>query len=203
MSETGFNVAETYLLQRWSEARELEETLASARRRYEAILDRVAEALRARYPALTWHGHYVSQLVNDELLFSNGTWPKHADWPVGFYATHVGLDALLQPDPSPPTMYLWLKPLRKLGLNHKKVSGRVIDAAKTLLPADELARVIWESDEDHPLEYALPSAHELRRFLVAGRSSEFAELLASELDPLLRLAAPLHEALASSTAKSA
>lgn len=186
-----FSEPERLLLEQWTDARLLEESMKTIRSKYKSLLDQVLEQVMKRHSALDYVKKYV---VPDCGMIAIGkdSWPKGGySWPSGFYIEQIQLESLCSPELEPPYKTVWV-----WQADSKAAEGRLRKAAERILSRKELRG--WEvySDRDGAGLWCRIEAREaLFKLLVDGESRGFVECLVTHFGSMTRFTSVVDDML--------
>src|SRR6185312_7930680 len=109
MPKEFLNEAERFLVEHWTEARLLEESMDGVRKKYKEIFDRIIEAVAEAHPELDAHHSRPTQFWCDGYIgFGRKSWPsdKYGN-PSGFWIHCVRLEVLAAEDSETPYACIW------------------------------------------------------------------------------------------------
>src|SRR5689334_20041884 len=144
MAKRGFNEAERYVIRRWAAAFELEESMASAREKYQQLCERVVEDFIEAHsdfynPRL--RVIHISGNQPGSICVSKKSWPKDGKSASGFWIENIRLEYVTDEDTPAPVLSVWVKPLKEQGDDVLEQAKRRIAAeALTKLPKELLAK---------------------------------------------------------------
>ncbi len=186
MAKATFSEAELFVLSRWSESCQLELAVQEARKKYQAVLERVKEkvlhgcegldyAVLTKWPGDGW-----------QLGFGSRQWPRTKyGSPCGYWIGNLQLEALASEEEPAPGASIWLKPAKKNGMNLAQACRKIKQKAESL-KVSRSRRSPWSfGDGDSPLSYTLPERRkDLLAMLANGDSQKLVDCLASHIDRL-------------------
>ena len=200
MAKLLFNEAEQYLLNSWSSASLLEQSMIAVRRKYSGLCDGVVAAVREKHPRLDAGGAYVTSTTDDGSIgIGRKIWGEPGSYPCGFYIGNLLLEAMLSSEEAkPPWAAIWIWPAKHIGIDRLVAKAKVLAAAPKVLATDEWSRCRRDDgDKNYIFWYDLPeSREELLKMLLDGDGQKFAACLISYFDLLARFIPVLDEVLA-------
>jgi hypothetical protein len=194
MSKELLNEAERFLLERWGEARLLEESMEGVRTKYKEVFQRVIDAVTENHPELDANKVYPTQFWGvGSVGFGRKSWPGgESSWPSGLWVENLRLEVLAADDSEPPYAYIWVPKKSKSSLDYDAARAAVKEAAKDLLTPEELKGTSSaESGEEVLLYLPAPSKDALLGALADGDGQRFVELFVSQFDMMARFVAVL------------
>lgn len=184
-----FKEPERFLLDNWSDSRQLEQTMEDVRKKYEEVLKRVQEKVKRSGERLDdlRLGKWSRADDDDDgwqLGFGRKQWPR-SNWGMcGYWLYNLDLEALTSERGPEPRASIWLKPARQRGVNVEQLGKRIKQEASRLLPKN-VQRSPEGEGADHPLVYTLPEDRKvLLGMLVQDDSQVFVDCLASHIETL-------------------
>lgn len=179
------NEAERFLLERWAEARLLEESMEGVRTKYKEVFQRIIDAVTEDHPELDASAAYPTQFWGEGSIgFGRKSWPRgESSWPSGFWLWSVRLEHLVAEEFQPPSASIWVS--KKSNLDFDAARAAVNGAAKELLTPEELKETASEPGE-HLLWLPAPSKRQLLDSLSAGDGQGFVALFVSQFDLMAR-----------------
>lgn len=182
------NEAERFLLERWGEARLLEESMETVRTKYKEVFDRILEAVTEAHPELDANATYPTQFWGPGCIgFGKKSWPGgESKWPSGFWFENVRLEKLSAEGSEEPYGYIWFSHKSKCELDFDAARMAVNKAAKDVLTADEQKNSEAADSHDVLLYLPGPSKAELLQALSDGDGQSFVEIFVSLFDMMAR-----------------
>jgi hypothetical protein len=180
------NEAERFLLERWGEARLLEESMDGVRTKYKEVFQRIISRVTETHPELDAQRSYVTQFWGSGCIgFGRKAWPgRDPNWPSGLWVWDLRLEVLTAQDSEPPSASFWVP--KKYNLDFDAARIAVDEAAKELLTAEELAGTAREESGEHLLWLPAPTKRQLLDALSDGDGQKFVELFVSQFDMMAR-----------------
>jgi hypothetical protein len=182
------NEAERFLVERWGEARLLEESMVSVRTKYKELFERIIGAVTEAHPELDANAVYPTQFWGSGYIgFGRRSWPAgETQWLSGLWLENVRLEVLAAEDSESPYSYIWFSNKSNSNLDLDTARNAVIAAAKDLLNAEEL-KTTEGADSHGVLLYlgTLPKS-ELMRAFCDGDGEGFVKLFVSQFDLMAR-----------------
>lgn len=179
------NEAERFLIQRWTEAQLLEESMDGIRTKYKELFERIIDAVKEAHPEFDACVAYPTQFWGQgHLGFGRRSWPGgETHWPSGLWVDGLRLELLAAEDSEPPYSAIWVSKKAKNNFDYDAARLAVKKASKDLLSPDELNRAVIPESEDEVLLYLpAPSKDELLGALSKGDGQGFVALFIPVLD---------------------
>jgi hypothetical protein len=194
------NDAERFLLNHWSEARMLEESMEGVRTKYKEVFQKLVEAVSEAHPELDASSVWVTQFWSrGSIVFGRRTWPvENSYWPCGFWIEPLRLENLSSDEFDPPIASVWIegKVAKKLGIDLTQARATMISGAARILSKEEFEQCgKADSDKETMLTFPMPTKRELLEMLAAGDGQRFVASLASQLNLLARFVPLMDELL--------
>lgn len=192
MAKETFNEPERFLIRHWSEARDLEESIAEARQKYQLLCEKVAETVRERHDDLDEYVE-VTRFSGPKagvIVLGKPSWPREKRFRTGFWIENLRLEYLADEDKPPPLAYLWI--------NHDHTDVTEAEAKRAILAAvpialtpAEQARITTLTGEDYLLGIEFAKKQELIDMLAGGDSSQLVDTMVEQLELLAKLSPTL------------
>ena len=203
MAEKAFNEAERYLIQNWTKARTLEESMDAVRQKYWGLASAIAEAVQAKNTALDWQLVYVHHTSGEGGIgIAKNAWPEVGGYKLGFYVANLRLELLAAEaeDENRPYACVWTKPASRIRIGMSEVNRAILAASRNVLTADERKRC--EKEEEAPVWYYLPETREqLHAMLLEGDGQRFVECIVPHFELLTRFTPTLDKILSKAGGK--
>ena len=187
-----FNELHQWVIQNWSEARRLEDTINEVRERHEAVCKRVIQAVQAEKPELNncrphpKHGH---------LSFARTEWSGDT-WPPGLWFWHISLDNLTANDGDAPCASLWLNDPKGKKFDLGQMRAKTKNAALKLMKGEEPKYDFNDTERDVLLRYDITETRqELLQMLLDDQSEKFVKCIVSQVMILTQFIPVLNEIL--------
>lgn len=176
------NEAERFLLERWGEARLLEESMDGVRTKYKEAFQRIIDAVTEAHPELDASRVYPTQFWGKGSIgFSRKSWPGGGSgWPSGLWLWSLRLEVLATEDEEPPSASIWVP--RKFNLDYDAARVVLSAAVNELLSPVEVKDTTTEGSGEHLLWLPAPSKSELLAALADGDGQGFVELFVNQFD---------------------
>jgi hypothetical protein len=203
MSNQRFNEPELYLLSKWSNARLLEESMNTARKKYSTIFDQVLDELREGNEELLPVNRSIVGSLGGVCLTKKNWKSVYERWPSGLWIDGTRLENLASEDGDPPSASVWVNPPTEIELNFKEVAYKLREEAKRVLSKEELARVKVEDGKwEATIYYHLPEPRQtLLEMLHTDEARGFMECMGGHFEVLSRFVPILDEIFQSSGRK--
>jgi len=101
-----FNEADLFLLDKWTDARLLEDGMEQLRKKYEQVVDTMLAECQSIHRELDGSKNGLRSYSGFGLWKTS--WPKWRDWQPGFYIEEIRLDNLKLPDFEAPYKNVWI-----------------------------------------------------------------------------------------------
>jgi hypothetical protein len=188
MAKQLLNEAEQFLIQRWGEARLLEESMDGVRTKYKEVFQRIIEAVTVGHPELDANASFPTQFWGSGLIgFGRKLWPAgESQWPSGLWVEGLRLEVLTAEDSDSPYGYLWFSHKSKANLDFDAAQALVNAAAKDVLSVEELKGTEIANSHGVLLYFTAPSKSELLRSLCDRDGQGFVDLFVSQFDLMAR-----------------
>lgn len=192
-----FNDAERYLIDKWADARSLEDSMEEVRKKYQEIGQRIVDSIKSAYSEFDFGEAFLTQRwANGYIAFSKRAWSGGGgNSPPGLYVDHLRLELLTSHEEDPPTVYIWVPKSAKI--DPKSVRVALEGIAKRELSSDEFQQVNF--DEPGEVSFAAPSREELRSALLKGDGQGFVDLVVKQIEGMARFIPGLDELFARTT----
>jgi hypothetical protein len=198
MSKELMNEAERFLLERWGEARLLEQSMEGVRTKYKALFERIIEAVTEGHPELDANACALTQSwTQGQIAIGRKSWPGAESntrvWlACGLWVLNVQLEVLAAEDSEPPIAMI--DGAKKSNLDFDAARVVVKQAAMELLTPEELKQTEWTESGDKNLLYLpAPSKRQLLDALSNGDGQPFVELFVSQFDMMARFVPVLNK----------
>jgi hypothetical protein len=193
-----FNEIHQWVAQKWTEARQLEESMNEVRERYETVCERVVQVVQAETPELDNCRTHPKQ--GGDISFSRKKWlTQYESWPAGLWIGNINLDILMADEPPDPYASIWLGVPKDIKFDLERARSKLQNAAPELLKGEKLK---WffsaesEREKKTCFWYELPESRSaLVKMLLESKSEEFIECIASHVMILGRFIPVLDEIL--------
>jgi len=188
MARLLMNEAERFLLEKWGEARLLEESMEDVRTKYKEVFERIINAVTEAHPELDAHRSYVTQFWGSGYIgFGRKSWPGgESNWPSGFWVNNLRLEKLATPESESPGAYIELSSKSKANLDFDAARVVLDSEAKTLLTREELSGTAVGESSKLLLWLPAPSKSKLLSSLSLDDGQKFVELFVSQFDMMAR-----------------
>jgi len=188
MPQNNFFEPELYLIQKWRQARDIEDCISEINDKCFGVLLEVVSTFKKRHPKYDFGEVYHPGRVNwstGDIAVGKSSWRMKGEWPISFWLENLGLDHLSADDKEAPLAAIWLKPIKKEHASLlPKLKRRIEEAAKQ----KKGMKFQWD-DSDWSLWFDLPEGRQdLRNKLLSGSSKEFIECLLLHLETLASFA---------------
>jgi hypothetical protein len=182
------NEAERFLVERWAEARLLEESMEGVRTKYKEVFQRIIDAVTEGHREFDANAVYPTQFWGEGYIgFGRKSWPGgESKWPSGLWVGNLRLELLAAEDSEPPYGYISYSPKSKSNLDLDTARAAIYEASKDILTTEELKDAVCEESREVLLWLPAPSKHELLGALSKGDGQGFVELFVSYFDSMAR-----------------
>jgi hypothetical protein len=187
-----FNEPDLCLLEKWTDARLLEDTMEAVRNKYKGIFDQVLEEVTKTHHELDYSKTRFS-VGYSGIAIGKAAWPKNPNgWPSGFYIEKLQLENLASPDSELPCKYIWI-------LHHdpKEVEGRLRKEAERVLTKDEFRGT--ECDSDNKGAWLLLSLEQSRTelfdLLIKNEARGFIDCMVAHFERMVKFTSVVDEIL--------
>ncbi len=198
MAKQLFNEAETYLLENWTDARLLEKSLVTMRKKYAAVLVKVLDEVKKRHPDFDCRGMEFRVLDEDNdddcdcvnIGVGKKAWPSASrrNWPSGLWICGITLGEIVAHGEGFPTASVWINPPEDSTVDLTSVGHRLEEEAKRLLPERTVTHTVDKEDGWVSIDYSLPeSRNALLELLLKGESQGFIKCLVAHFETLTKL----------------
>jgi hypothetical protein len=188
-----FNEAERFLIEKWADARQLEDSLDEVRKKYQEIGQRIVAAVAASHRELDVSAICLTQYWgNGYIGLGNQNWPDGgSNSPSGLYVDHLRLEYLTSDEEERPTAYIWVAKSAKLD---PTVARSTLEAfARSELSDEEYRSASFE--ESGEVSFSAPSKAELLSALLIGDGQSFVDLIAKQFEGMARFIPALNKLL--------
>lgn len=186
MQKPLLNEAERFLVERWAEARLLEESIDAVRTKYKEVFQRIIGAVTEAHPELDSPVAYPTQFYDSGYIgFGRKSWPNDPYGnPSGLWVGNLRLELLTAEDSDPPYACIWAS--KGSDLDFDAARGALKEAANKLLtPEESQGAEIPESGEEL-LFLAAPSKHDLLTAFCESDGQAFVGVFVSQFDLMAR-----------------
>jgi hypothetical protein len=180
-----FNEPDKFLLEKWTDARLLEDAVDEVRKKYEQVLESVVTEFQTTHRELDCS---KIGLTHGSFGLGREKWPKRNGWPTGFYIEEIRLDNLTSPDMEPPWKTVWV-----LHANPKEAESRLRKVADKVLKAEAPK---WEFQIDSKaamLFCELEPRKELFDLLLKDESKGFVERMLAHFESMVGFVSVIDE----------
>jgi hypothetical protein len=192
MEKQMFNEPEMYILEKWADAKLLEESMESMRNKYREVFDKVLERVQEQHKELDCSAmHFAAGDDGINVAVGKSTWPcRYPKWPSGLWLSRVRLDDVASEPEYPPGACIWIRPPVQSGLDLKKAANKLREAARQVLPKGALKDFeVDEGKSDASIWY--PLLPESRQELLAmvkkeDGSAEFIDCMVTHFELLAK-----------------
>ena len=178
MPELEFNDAERYLLENWQVATEVEDSMSEVRDKYQALCERISEAVRENHKELDLEIVEVLSVAkagvkSGAIILGRSSWPSEGkNWPTGFWVENLRLEVLLDQEQDPPMVGFWL--ISDDDVDVQAFGRAVKDAAKDAFSAEQLSRWhLGDNDETAFVGRVVARKEEVLTMLSKGETERF------------------------------
>jgi hypothetical protein len=190
-----FNELHQWLLQNWTAARQLEDSMNEVQDRYKTVCERVVEAVQEQKPELNnCQRHFKREGFH--IAFARREWPSQNErWPSGLWISNISLDNLMSEEGDPLYASIWLSIPKGIQVDLEKARTRIQNAAAELLKGEKL-KCFFKDEPETCLWYTSPESRQaLAQMLLDDESEKFVECIVSHVMILARFIPVLDEIL--------
>ncbi len=197
MPKRTFSEPEVYLLQNWTQARDIEVSMERIREKYNEVLEGVWETVRSTHDELDWCEIRPTQFwCRGYMGIGKREWVTKKRAKPGIYAEHLRLELFADKDAEGPYMGVWCGNPKNAATDAAGAK-RIISKAKQVMSEDEIKR--WQFGEPSDLGYVVrqdlvESGEELLKMLAEGTGQRFVDCLASYFSAFSKLVPAMDEA---------
>jgi hypothetical protein len=139
MAKELLNEAERFLVDRWAEARLLEESMEGVRTKYKELFQRIIDAVTEGHPELDANAAYPTQFWGPGYIgFGRKSWPAgETKWPSGLWVGNLRLEVLVAEDSELPYAYISFSLKSKVNLDFDAARVAINEASKEVLTPEE------------------------------------------------------------------
>ena len=201
MAKRTFNDAERYVIRRWAASYELEQSMVSAREKYQQMCERVVEDFVEIYPQFDNARVRVVHTSGNQsgtICISRKAWPRSGkSTSCGFWIENIRFEYIADEDSPPPLLSVWIQPLEEESKDVLESAKRRISAeAVSRLPKELLAKASKAfPDNGYAVGYEFIGKAELLDLLADEDSERFSKLLFQHLEMLMPLFPVLEDIL--------
>jgi hypothetical protein len=196
-----FNELHPGLLQNWTAARQLENSMNVVQEKYKTVCERVIEAVQEQQPELDNCRLHFKQ-GDGPLSFAKKKWLTQYDtWPSGLWIWNISLDELMADEADAPCAAIWLWVPKGTNLDLEEARTTIQNAGGELMK-DETLKYFYKDESEREKNkktcfwYNIPeSRQELVQMLLDDESEKFVECIASHVMILARFIPVLDEIL--------
>jgi hypothetical protein len=186
MAKTLLNEAERYLLEKWGEARLLEESMEGVREKYKELFRKVVKTITDVHRDLKIHRCVVTPFGSYGILgFGKDSWPidKYGS-PAGFWMEGLRLEIITTDESDPLTANIWAPKSAELDFD---AARRIITKeAEELFTTKDSNQGVREGTGEYLLYLPCPSKRQFVAALLEGDGQEFVELFVSQFDMMAK-----------------
>lgn len=181
-----------WLIKRWAKARQLEDSMESARQRYAELFTEIHKQVRKTHSALTrMYLHTQPRDIDNwggQVGFAKAHWPgRYEEWPTGIYIWGISLDELTSDTAPAPTACIWLR----LNSERTEEARQAVLRRRLAAKAGHVfknRRLNWttedEDDDNTCLWYPLPEGSEGLLKLLGTDERTFVDCIAKHVNLL-------------------
>jgi len=186
-----FNEVEMYLLENWTDARLVEQSLNTMREKYKVVLGKVLAGVRKKHQELDHQGMSLNIDEDDDdqrdiitIGVSKKEWSSmERNQPTGLWLSGIAFGPLIMEREISPNANVFIYPRKESKLDLAEVMGELEDAARRILRDVQFRR------EPEPgiacIQYSLPETQKkLLELLLKDESRPFINCLVSHFDTL-------------------
>lgn len=188
MRKKRFSEPEEFLLNNWSNARLLEQSMEKISEAYDQVFGEVLDAVHEQHEELDCHAPHATDDYR-EVGIGKQTWPRRwPNWPSGLYISNIALENLVVEDEDVPKAGVWVD-LRAEGQEATQPAElKLREGAKKILGARETKGFSIELKPKRTvgLTYPLPETRrELFDLLLKDNGEGFIELMVEHFEALV------------------
>jgi hypothetical protein len=190
-----FNELDQWLVQNWTGARQLEESMIAIQEKYKIVCNHIIDLVKEETPRLnTFLPRF--QRANFCIAFGRKEWPsQNAAWPTGLWVGGFGLDSLITEEGDRPYASIWLSCPKGTNFDLEVARTKIQNAADELMKGEKL-NCLFEDDPGTCLLYYIPESREtLKQMLLNDETENFCECIVSHVMILARFIPVLDEIL--------
>lgn len=203
MTDGAFNAAEQFLLKKWNEAYQLEQTMERVREKYSEVWTRIRDRVREEPPNLDWAWLRLTQKwAPGYAWFGRKSWPGADDGrAAGVWFENLRLEVLSEPSEPPPEASFWIDPLQKTGLDTTPML-KVASTRVASIPKDDAQRLgIRPGSGDKLAVCSMPSKEELLAMLLERDGTSFIDAIVERIAALAQFSDLVDDALSTDRKK--
>jgi len=196
-----FNELNQWLLQNWTAARQLEDSMNKVQEKYKTVCERVIEAVQGERPELDNCRVHFKQ-GDGSLSFAKKKWlTQYGTWPSGLWIGNMSLDELMADETDAPCASIWLWVPKGTNLDLEEARTKIENAGGEFMKGEKLKCFFKEESEREKNKktcfwYNIPeSRKELTQMLLDEESEKFVECIASHVMILARFIPVLDQIL--------
>jgi hypothetical protein len=189
MAKQLLNEAERYLIEKWQDARLLEETMERVRTKYKELFDRIIDAVRETHPDLGAERNAVTNIGGGSGFIGLGktSWPNgQTNWPSGMWVNNLLLENITTDDSDSPNAYIELIGKSKSQYDFDAARSAMNAAAKDLLTPEELKGTTKASSGGVLLWLPAPSKLQILEAFSQADGQALVQLFVSQFDMMAR-----------------
>lgn len=190
-----FNEAELFLIDKWADARLLEDSMEEVRKKYQEIGQLILARVTATHPELDFTASYLTQFWDSGYMgFGKRIWPDGGPKaPTGFYVGNLRLELLASDEEEPPIVYVWVP--KNANVDPMLTRSILKAAAEVHSSSEEYQQVSVEGTDEVCMYLPAPSRHDLRSALLDSTGQRFVDLIVKQFDGMARFIPALDKLL--------